>query len=51
VPAGSIYLLQFDSAERAGSWAAEAHGSAYGRPENDRLRTTGFGVVLTGVWP
>ncbi|GGM66713.1 CRISPR-associated protein Cmr3 [Micromonospora sonchi] len=56
VPAGSVYLLQFDSADAAAAWAlgdgdcAGVHGTAYGRPAKDRLRTAGFGVILTGVW-
>jgi CRISPR-associated protein Cmr3 len=72
VPAGSVYLLQFDGDDNQGAerraldWAADVHGTAY-RPEpddpaddkrdtqscdlvGDRLRTAGFGVVLTGVW-
>ena len=50
VPAGSVYLLQFGSPGRAADWAAAVHGHAYGRDKNDRLRTAGFGIVLTGVW-
>ncbi|WP_158609964.1 type III-B CRISPR module-associated Cmr3 family protein [Micromonospora musae] len=56
VPPGSVYLLQFDNADAAAAWAigdgdrVGAHGTAYGRPAKDRLRTAGFGVVLTGVW-
>jgi CRISPR-associated protein Cmr3 len=56
VPAGSVYLLQFDDAdgedgaERAGRWAAATHGTACGPAVDERLRTAGFGVVLTGVW-
>ena len=50
VPAGSVYLLQFDDEARARQWAAAHHGTAYGRDTGDRLRTAGFGVVLTGVW-
>lgn len=50
VPAGSIYLLQFDDDVRAASWATEVHRTTYGRPTKDRLRTAGFGLVLTGVW-
>ncbi|QSB16750.1 hypothetical protein JQS43_10985 [Natronosporangium hydrolyticum] len=56
VPAGSVYLLQFDSADAAMAWAVGdsgrlgVHGTAYGRPADDRLRTAGFGVILTGVW-
>ncbi|MGH4018055.1 MAG: type III-B CRISPR module-associated Cmr3 family protein [Pseudonocardiaceae bacterium] len=54
VPAGSVYLLQFDDPARAKRWACDevdgVHGTAYGRPPNDRLRTAGFGLVLTGVW-
>ncbi|GIJ19179.1 type III-B CRISPR module-associated Cmr3 family protein [Micromonospora gifhornensis] len=56
VPAGSIYLLQFDDADAAARWALGdgerpgVHGTAYGRPDRDRLRTAGFGVILTGVW-
>lgn len=55
VPAGSVYLLQFDSPARAGEWAAEHHGAAYGAgPQGaggdlEYMRTAGFGVVLTGV--
>lgn len=50
VPAGSVFLLEFDTAERAGAWAASVHGTAYAPGVEDRLRTAGFGVVLTGVW-
>jgi CRISPR-associated protein Cmr3 len=50
VPAGSVYLLEFGSAAAGQAWAARWHGSAYGRDDRDRLRTAGFGVVLTGVW-
>lgn len=50
IPAGSVYLLHFDDADRAAEWASEVHGRTYGRAENDRLRTAGFGLVLTGVW-
>lgn len=56
VPAGSVYLLQFDSSDAARDWAVGdgercgVHGTAYGRPNDDRLRTAGFGVILTGVW-
>jgi CRISPR-associated protein Cmr3 len=48
VPAGSVYLLEFADAVVGAEWAAEVHGTAYGCEE--RLRTAGFGVVLTGVW-
>lgn len=50
VPAGSVYLLQFDSGAAAADWAARYHGCAYGRDETDPLLTVGFGVILTGVW-
>jgi CRISPR-associated protein Cmr3 len=51
VPAGSVYLLEFGDAERGAAWAREVHGTAYGAaPEDRRLGTAGFGVVLTGVW-
>jgi CRISPR type III-B/RAMP module-associated protein Cmr3 len=50
VPAGSVYLLEFTSAEAGAEWARRWHGVAYGRPDRDRLRTAGFGVVLTGAW-
>ncbi len=58
VPAGSVYLLEFDDAVRASAWAARYHGTAYGAAEGDPgytgdleyMRTAGFGVVLTGVW-
>lgn len=50
VPAGSVYLLEFGSAAAGQAWAARWHGSAYGCDDRDRLRTAGFGVVLTGVW-
>lgn len=49
-PAGSVYLLRFrDGAGAAGRWSREWHGRAYG-DKDDRLRTAGFGVGLTGVW-
>jgi CRISPR-associated protein Cmr3 len=50
VPAGSVYLLQFADDGRATDWATEVHGTTYGREADDRLRTAGFGLVLTGVW-
>lgn len=50
VPAGSMYLLQFADQDRAAGWATEVHGTTYGRAADDRLRTAGFGLVLTGVW-
>jgi CRISPR type III-B/RAMP module-associated protein Cmr3 len=57
VPAGSVYLLEFDDAEVGASWARKVHGTALERgvhgieDERDKtLRTAGFGVVLTGVW-
>ncbi|WP_086792725.1 type III-B CRISPR module-associated Cmr3 family protein [Streptomyces thermovulgaris] len=56
VPAGSVYCLRFADAATARAWALGgahapgAHGTAYGREREDRLRTAGFGVVLTGVW-
>lgn len=50
VPAGSVYLLEFDHEDRATRWACEVHGTAYGRAKNDRLRTAGFGLVMTGKW-
>jgi CRISPR type III-B/RAMP module-associated protein Cmr3 len=50
VPAGSVYLLEFAGEADAVDWAARHHGTAYGRAENDRLRTAGFGIVLTGAW-
>jgi CRISPR-associated protein Cmr3 len=50
VPAGSVYLLEFDDAARAAQWAAEWHGKAYGEGPLPDLRTAGFGVVLIGVW-
>ena len=50
VPVGSVYLLEFTSAEAGAEWARRWHGVAYGRGDTDRLRTAGFGVVLTGAW-
>jgi CRISPR/Cas system CMR-associated protein Cmr3 (group 5 of RAMP superfamily) len=63
VPAGSVYLLRFSGgsegvggnesdsgSEAALRWCEKVHATAYGRDEKDRLRTAGFGVVLTGVW-
>lgn len=50
VPAGSVYLLKFPSEGQAADWAGRHHGTAYGLAREDRLRTAGFGVVLTGVW-
>ncbi len=50
VPPGSVYLLRFGGEAEAASFASRWHGRAYGRPARDRLRTAGFGVVLTGVW-
>jgi len=50
VPAGSVYLLEFEDADRGAAWARDVHGTAYGRDKADPLRTAGFGVVLTGAW-
>jgi CRISPR-associated protein Cmr3 len=64
VPPGAVYLLRFeddpatgrDGAECAARWAATVHGRALGpsadvAPDGtDRLRTAGFGVILTGRW-
>jgi CRISPR-associated protein Cmr3 len=50
VPSGSIYLLDFGDEAAASRWAKRHHGEAYGRPRHDRLRTAGFGVILTGAW-
>jgi CRISPR-associated protein Cmr3 len=50
VPAGSVYLLRFGNGEEAVRWAADHHATAYGLEKKDRIRTAGFGVVLTGVW-
>lgn len=50
VPAGSVYLLEFSDAGAASAWAARSSKNAYGRDEDDLLRTAGFGVVLTGAW-
>lgn len=36
VPAGSVYLLQFDDDHRAADWAGEVHGTTYGRAKDDR---------------
>jgi CRISPR-associated protein Cmr3 len=52
---------QLAAGERAARWAASVHGTAIGRADCDqgarcrahpdcRLRTAGFGVVLTGAW-
>lgn len=49
VPAGSVYLLRFPDEASAGQFARYWHGCAWEQAE-DRLRTAGFGVVLTGVW-
>ncbi len=64
VPAGAMYLLQFDTTAsgrdagtRAAEWAVGIHGRALGPSADhdpgtgaDRTRTAGFGVVLTGRW-
>lgn len=53
VPAGSVYLLRFTgaNAERdAAAWARKVNGKALKPAMDKRLRTAGFGVVLTGVW-
>lgn len=52
VPPGSVYLLEADLSDPAG-WAQTVHASAIGAnlpASYERLRTAGFGVVLTGVW-
>ncbi|HLI39927.1 MAG TPA: type III-B CRISPR module-associated Cmr3 family protein [Streptosporangiaceae bacterium] len=54
VPAGSVYLLEFGDGEAGAAWARTWHGTALDRggtpPDEDLLRTAGFGVVLTGAW-
>lgn len=51
VPAGSVYLVKFPSDERGAQWARDVHGTAWRGPDDEeRLRTAGFGVLLTGVW-
>ncbi len=50
VPAGAVYLVEFENADAGAQWARTWHGRAYGRPEEDPLRTAGFGVVLMGAW-
>jgi CRISPR-associated protein Cmr3 len=51
VPAGSVYLVEFATDEAGARWAKDVHGRAYRGPGDDeRLRTAGFGVLLTGVW-
>lgn len=54
VPAGSVYLLEFKDAAAGEEWARTWNGVALDRgvpsPDDDLLRTAGFGVVLTGVW-
>lgn len=51
VPAGAVYLVKFDSDERGAQWARDVHGTAWRGPDDDeRLRTAGFGVLLTGAW-
>lgn len=50
VPAGSVFLLEFSDAEAARHWACAVHGTAYAPGGVKRLRTAGFGVILTGVW-
>ena len=49
VPAGSVYLMRFDDEAGAARFAGHVHGHAY-EQAHERLRTAGFGVVLTGVW-
>ena len=52
VPAGSVYLLEFDDPAAGAEWAAGVHGTALraDRRRSGYMRTAGFGVVLTGVW-
>ena len=51
VPAGSVYLLEFDDASgRRGVGAGDGMGRRTGAIEGSGLRTAGFGVVLTGAW-
>jgi CRISPR type III-B/RAMP module-associated protein Cmr3 len=50
VPEGAVYLLEFADPGAGADWARTWHGRAYGRPEEDLLRTAGFGVVLMGAW-
>ena len=52
VGAGSVYFLQFSSADDAIRWANDWHGRAltFGDSDFDRLSSAGFNVVLTGVW-
>jgi CRISPR type III-B/RAMP module-associated protein Cmr3 len=50
VPAGSVYFVQFRDDGAALDWCGSVHGSALPSGADDRLRSAGFGVVLTGVW-
>ncbi|MFB8762228.1 type III-B CRISPR module-associated Cmr3 family protein [Nocardiopsis alba] len=56
VPPGAVYLMKFPNADDAERWAERYHGRALPlpehihRPDDVRLATAGFGVVLTGVW-
>jgi CRISPR type III-B/RAMP module-associated protein Cmr3 len=53
VPAGSVYLLEFEDdaagAEWARAWQARALDRG-GTSGEDLVRTAGFGVVLMGAW-
>lgn len=49
VPAGSVYLLEFNDPAVGARWARKVNGTAY-EQDKEGLRTAGFGVVLTGAW-
>ncbi len=49
VAAGSVYFVEFDDERAASTFVAARHGRCLPQA-NDRLRTAGFGMCLTGRW-
>ena len=53
VPAGSVYLLEFDDDAAGEAWVRQWRHRALERDDThgeDLVRTAGFGVALMGVW-
>ncbi|MGH3623227.1 MAG: type III-B CRISPR module-associated Cmr3 family protein, partial [Sciscionella sp.] len=52
VPAGSVYYLEFATAQDAATWSAEHHGGLIPAVSADTnpIVTAGFGTCLTGSW-
>jgi CRISPR type III-B/RAMP module-associated protein Cmr3 len=52
VPAGSVYLLEFEDDAAGAAWSRQWQSRALDRGTGgeDLVRTAGFGVVLMGAW-